>query len=175
MSKALISKLSHELETGNLLQFVDDCFCPAQLLKKLGYSENMDKYKPLIKTFLEENEVDFSHWTGNGRPRAREYKILCSNCKVEFTVIGESKKNQKTCSYKCATEKYRKGKIHPNYTTGFSAYRKLALNHYGKQCSLCGYSDERALEVHHRDKDRSNNDISNLEVLCSNCHKLQHL
>lgn len=167
--------MAAELDSGNLLQFVDESFCPSQLLKKLGYSENIDKYKPIIREFLSSNEVDTSHWTGNGRPKALTHKIICANCSVEFSVTGEKRKNQKTCSYKCATEKYRKGKIHPNYTTGLGSYRNLALNHYGKKCNNCGYTDERALEVHHKDRNRSNNDIANLEVLCSNCHKLEHI
>jgi hypothetical protein len=30
------------------------------------------------------------------------------------------------------------------------------------------------LQVHHRDRDRSNNDPSNLETLCARCHTLEH-
>ena len=28
--------------------------------------------------------------------------------------------------------------------------------------------------LHHKDRDRHNNDISNLEILCSNCHAIEH-
>lgn len=31
-----------------------------------------------------------------------------------------------------------------------------------------------SLQVHHRDRDRSNNDPSNLETLCARCHTLEH-
>jgi 5-methylcytosine-specific restriction endonuclease McrA len=43
-------------------------------------------------------------------------------------------------------------------------------------CNRCGYNSEpRILGVHHIDRNRMNNEISNLEVLCPNCHSLEHL
>jgi len=55
-------------------------------------------------------------------------------------------------------------------------YRKKALSYYGLTCNRCGYNQtEYVLEVHHKDRDRSNNALSNLEVLCANCHKEEHL
>lgn len=37
---------------------------------------------------------------------------------------------------------------------------------------MCGYKEEpRILEVHHKDENRSNNDIHNLCILCPNCHR----
>ena len=30
------------------------------------------------------------------------------------------------------------------------------------------------LHVHHIDRDRENNDLSNLEILCANCHAIEH-
>ncbi|AMM44945.1 HNH-type endonuclease [Bacillus phage SP-15] len=53
-------------------------------------------------------------------------------------------------------------------------YRIDALKHYGHVCENCGVTDV-ILEVHHLDHDRSNNDISNLCVLCRICHhKIAH-
>lgn len=43
-----------------------------------------------------------------------------------------------------------------------------------KSCCRCGYENAEALEVHHKDRNRSNNEIDNLEVLCCNCHRLEH-
>jgi predicted restriction endonuclease len=48
--------------------------------------------------------------------------------------------------------------------------RKKALDHYGHRCAVCGYSD--VVEVHHRNGDRTNNDIRNLIVLCPNHHAI---
>ena len=42
-------------------------------------------------------------------------------------------------------------------------------------CGRCGYDDHPGiLVIHHTDRDRTNNDIGNLEVLCPNCHALEH-
>ena len=44
------------------------------------------------------------------------------------------------------------------------------------QCECCGLSEwvseKIPLELHHRDGDRTNNTIENLELLCPNCHAL---
>jgi hypothetical protein len=40
-----------------------------------------------------------------------------------------------------------------------------------EKCARCGYCEiKSSLHVHHIDRNRSNNDISNLIVLCANCH-----
>ena len=40
----------------------------------------------------------------------------------------------------------------------------------------CGKEDEREkfIHVHHKDKNRNNNNVENLEVLCAKCHKAKH-
>jgi len=40
------------------------------------------------------------------------------------------------------------------------------------KCAVCGWAeDERILEVHHKDEDRSNNALDNLIILCPTCHR----
>jgi 5-methylcytosine-specific restriction endonuclease McrA len=41
-------------------------------------------------------------------------------------------------------------------------------------CSRCGNKDRRVLTVHHKDGNRKNNKIDNLEWLCRNCHCIIH-
>lgn len=41
-------------------------------------------------------------------------------------------------------------------------------------CRLCGYSEIRALDVHHLDETKSHNTVDNLVWLCRNCHHLVH-
>jgi len=60
------------------------------------------------------------------------------------------------------------------YKNGIGIYRELAFGIYGKKCSVCGFSEEECLEVHHIDKNRYNNSIENLVILCLNCHRLVH-
>lgn len=64
-----------------------------------------------------------------------------------------------------------------HYGTGLSSrsYRYKALERYGHCCNRCHYDKNLdVLEVHHKDRDRANNHISNLEVLCKNCHHEEH-
>src|SRR3989344_6821878 len=69
----------------------------------------------------------------------------------------------------------RIGKNHPNWLTGASTYRKLLLEHTKElRCENCNFPDERALVVHHKDSNRSNNVLANLELLCRNCHHIKH-
>lgn len=45
-----------------------------------------------------------------------------------------------------------------------------------EQCEICGLNEwmnkKIPLELHHIDGDRYNNDLSNLQILCPNCHSL---
>lgn len=174
LSKVLANRLVNLLDTGELLEMVDSVLAGNQLLVKLGYKPTLDKYLPGIKQFLIDNDVDFSHWTKNGRPSAIVYNKVCLGCNMPFSVRGEKRKSQTTCSYSCASKVYRSGSRHPNYTDGSSNYRIKALQYYENKCCKCGYSNIDALEVHHIDKNRKNNEISNLEILCANCHVLTH-
>lgn len=47
-------------------------------------------------------------------------------------------------------------------------HRRIAFDAHGEKCNGCEATED--LHVHHRDRDRSNNDPENLEVLCKDCH-----
>lgn len=44
------------------------------------------------------------------------------------------------------------------------------------KCEMCGFVPEAPcqMDVHHIDWDHSNNKPDNLQVLCANCHRLEH-
>ncbi|RIK18274.1 MAG: hypothetical protein DCC52_16015 [Chloroflexi bacterium] len=54
-------------------------------------------------------------------------------------------------------------------------YRKIAFEHYAELCAHCGFGIPAVLEVAHIDGNRQNNDITNLVILCPNCHKMHDL
>jgi predicted DNA-binding protein YlxM (UPF0122 family) len=61
------------------------------------------------------------------------------------------------------------GKQNKNY---HYIYVKVAFDNYPPVCYICGYDKHKeALEVHHIDEDRSNNEPENLRLLCPTCHK----
>ena len=51
-------------------------------------------------------------------------------------------------------------------------YRRIAFENLPKRCAICEAKDR--LEVHHKDKNRKNNELSNLMILCTQCHKNVH-
>ena len=54
-------------------------------------------------------------------------------------------------------------------------YRKLAIANYDPLCAHCGFGIPAVLEVAHIDGHRHNNELSNLVILCPNCHKMLDL
>jgi len=57
-------------------------------------------------------------------------------------------------------------------------FRLIKLNLISKRggkCEKCGYNKTEILHVHHKDRDRKNNDLGNLELICPNCHYEEHL
>jgi len=115
---------------------------------------------------------------------------LCKKCKLPFILTGN---NQQYCLF-CKEDRARErgrlrykntrvtpvkkerlvGKNHPGFKTGVgrSYYCKLAFSTYGKICCLCGGLQN--LCVHHKDENRFNNEVENLEVICRRCHAKKH-
>ncbi len=41
-----------------------------------------------------------------------------------------------------------------------------------QKCEICRYCEnESSLDIHHKDWDHENNNIENLQIICSNCHR----
>ncbi len=64
------------------------------------------------------------------------------------------------------------GENNPAYLNGIGCYRKRALDAFGAVCQRC--ASTRFIVVHHKDRDRTHNDLDNLEVLCRRCHNDEH-
>lgn len=62
-----------------------------------------------------------------------------------------------------------------HYGSTETNYRAIAFRNHLHVCNRCGYSDMRILVAHHKDRDRKNNEVDNLEILCPNCHAFEHL
>lgn len=80
----------------------------------------------------------------------------------------------KSCSNSSNNSLFRQHENNPNYTHGRSSYRNRRLKESEMKCERCGFDDPRALQVHHKDKNRKNNRLENLELLCANCHLIEH-
>jgi hypothetical protein len=118
------------------------------------------------------------HYTGIKKGK----NVPCFVCGKEtyksLRSLNRSKSKKFFCGKSCQT-KWRNtefiGAKHANWKNGEHAYRSvLSRNKIPKVCRLCRTKDERVLAVHHIDRDRKNNILSNLAWLCHNCHFLVH-
>lgn len=109
--------------------------------------------------------------------------VSCAYCKVQFYLNKSKRRNSKSGLYFCCREhkdlSQRIGGIKEimpsHYKNGIRSYRKIAFRLKQEKCERCGYNENIvALIIHHKDKNRENGDISNLEVLCANCHAIEH-
>jgi len=86
--------------------------------------------------------------------------------------------HKKTCSRSCSNKNragIKYGQNRPNDKARSQEVLKLRLLELrGLKCERCGYSKYEILHVHHKDRNRSNNDFSNLELICPNCHFEEH-
>ena len=81
----------------------------------------------------------------------------------------------KACYLKIKRIFWQHGENNPAYKNGIAYYRRVAFDFYGKRCGVCGaIFDKNKLEVHHKDKNRKNNKIHNLLVICRRCHMSIH-
>ena len=51
-------------------------------------------------------------------------------------------------------------------------YRRKAFSQLPKWCEKC--KGVAPLEIHHKDGNRANNEIENLQILCKTCHRVVH-
>ena len=115
---------------------------------------------------------------------SRQCKIhYCLNCNAELNERHKRYCNitcQHEHEYKRYIEKWKTGEvsgIRGEY--GISAHIKRYLfDKYGNKCSRCGwhevnpYTGNIPLEIEHIDGNYRNNDESNLDLICPNCHSL---
>lgn len=86
--------------------------------------------------------------------------------------------NKKTCSRNCANI-HRAGikyKINsPRDKVKCERAIKLRLiKSRGRSCEKCCYNKFEILQVHHKNRNRDDNGLDNLELLCPNCHFEKH-
>jgi len=97
-------------------------------------------------------------------------EYTCEHCHKKFLDAPSHKR--KYCSIACVN-KASEDTWKPTFTTVRKKMEKRGLL---IKCEQCGYDEEpKILGVHHKDRNRNNNEMFNLEVLCPICHSLEHM
>ncbi len=110
----------------------------------------------------------------------RQHNKKCAYCGKSF--YAKESRNKHGFRFCCRLHKdlaQRIGGIKeiqpPHYGDEQKDYRAIAFRVYPKKCNRCSFDKHSAaIVVHHKDRNRENNDIQNLEVLCANCHAIEH-
>lgn len=114
---------------------------------KLGYSPNGGSATRRIKEIISDNNIDVSHFKGQ-----RHTKNL-----------GK---------YRTPIEDYLNNKV--KITSYKLRERLLKEGFFEYKCCECGNStwlnNPIPLELHHKDGNKNNNNLNNLELRCPNCH-----
>ena len=124
--------------------FVKESKNYVQLAQKIGYNEspNNGSAYRAVHQMIDELSLDVSHFTGQRRNKN----------KVDI-------------------DKYKQGRA----LNSGQALRDLIILR-SKKCEQCGLTEwqgqEIPLEVHHKDGNHLNSELSNLVLLCRNCHAL---
>lgn len=110
------------------------------------------------------------------RYRNGKVELKCATCGDIFKtcVAGSRRSKHIYCSRECMWA----GKIKDLPRTNVWGSVRKWFSRYGrmKECARCKFSDEPGiLVIHHKDRNRDNNKLDNLEVLCPNCHAREHL
>ena len=98
----------------------------------------------------------------------------CIVCKSPILASAHKKTCSRSCSNKHRTGiQYKIGRPRDKVVSQRQLKVRLLIQK-GGNCERCGYAKQEILHVHHKDRDRNNNALSNLELICPNCHYEEH-
>jgi len=117
------------------------------------------------------------------RRKPKEDNAKCAICNISFyrrpSSLKKSKSGLHFCCRDCKDKAQRIGglvEIQPSHYNSEFSYRARFKREKGiDSCNRCGYNEyPQVLEIHHKDRDRENNEMDNLEALCPTCHNVEH-
>lgn len=130
----------------DIIKIVGDKTTISDVLKEMGFNPKggAKSLRTLIKNILIENGV----YNGHAHNKGKNYIVIPND---DFFIKSDKKRN---------------------YWNIRNALFKRGLKE--KKCEKCGLykwmGKEIPVEIHHKDGDKCNNELNNLEVLCPNCH-----
>ncbi|MEI6042441.1 MAG: HNH endonuclease [bacterium] len=137
-----------------LIKSVSESTSYRQVLKKLALVEAGGNYTQIKKYVLEYN-VSIAHFTGRGWSKGKKFSDKTPLIPTKDILVV----NSTFQSHKLKKRLFKEGLKE-------------------KKCEICGWNKTTAegrlpLELDHINGDNMDNRISNLQILCPNCHSLQ--
>lgn len=136
---------------------VKECTNLSEMVRKLNNTERAHgSLVAYLKNKLVENNIDFSHFNGKTWCTGKNNPTGIAHTK-EYFITNFLKKDGATISTSNLKKKLIKFGLKDNV------------------CEKCGNNGEWngesiTLQIHHVDGNNKNNEISNLNILCPNCH-----
>ena len=125
----------------------------AQCITYLGLNASGNAYN-VFKRRIKENNIDISHF--KGQQWAKGLKGLPSFCKIPLEEIISGQ--------------------HPSYGSHRLKNRLIARGYLERKCYCCGMTkwldQPIPIELEHIDGNSENHVLSNLTILCPNCHAM---
>jgi Zn finger protein HypA/HybF involved in hydrogenase expression len=134
------------LSDGEFTELINDSSCISDVLRKLGYSTNGNSWaSKIVKERMEKLELIFT------KKNAYYYKKYSSKLPLEQVLIKDSGYNRTKLKERLIKE-------------GLKEYK----------CECCGITEWNgkplSLQLHHINGIHNDNRLSNLQLLCPNCH-----
>lgn len=109
------------------------------------------------------------------KPRNPIVQFACATCgKAMVERARKHRPKPMFCSYKC--QGFSKKLAWPISTRAANLRVWMRKHSYMTHCERCGYKQRPdILTIHHKDRNRMNNTKENIEVLCPNCHAMEHI
>jgi len=101
---------------------------------------------------------------------------ICLNCKLDI-IRSDGRKKAKYCSLDCQHELRIKTSVESK-TASTKTIKLYLIRKHGNKCMNCGWCEKNPvtnkvpIELEHIDGNSENNELSNLKILCPNCHSL---
>jgi hypothetical protein len=167
---------------------------------KIGYLKNkefMDNQRNekarIAKENYEQNKKFCLHCSNEISYKRRVNNFCSQSCSATFNNLKRQKKENemvncsfcgkethvrnKYCSFKCQHDEKRIEAIN-NKTAGHASVKNYLIGIHGSKCMECGWdkinltTNKVPIELEHIDGNSANNELSNLKLLCPNCHSL---
>lgn len=102
----------------------------------------------------------------------RSAKYCSEKCSSAIRTLKYNIKHGKVQKPGVGSEGNQRGERNNQWKNGKTKFRETAFANYPHVCNRCETTE--SLLVHHRDENRLNNLVENLEILCKRCHQQHH-